>query len=409
MIKVLHVNNTDLMGRRFNGYDLIARSAPYGVECSQAVLLKQSDNPRVVPLLEGADFDIQAAIERVERKRSLNNLLFPWARSLRMLPEYQAADVVHYHLVHNNLISLADLPVLFAEKPSVWTIHDPWILTGHCIHPFTCDRWMTGCEVCPNLDFVVPLAEDNAGAMWNIKQEVLRRSDVDLIVASEFMHDMVSRSPIIHSQRVHTIPFGIDADDFLEDSERDQSRMRLGIGPDHFVIAFRSSSIPFKGTNLLHRALETIFPDRPVTLLTVDSPGRLDDLKHRYTVIELGWRTDTATMVDFFSACDIFVMPSLAEAFGLMAAEAMAAGRPVVGFADTAVESVIHAPDAGVAVRYADPDALGREILRLMANPDEVASRGIRSRAIARWEYGLDRHLSSLTTLYRDVLERHRP
>lgn len=408
MLKVLHVNNTDLMGRRFNGYDLIAQSAPYGFECSQAVTLKQSANPRVISLLEGVDFDIQEAIERVESKRSLDNLLFPWARSLRAQPEYQAADVVHYHLVHNNMISLADLPVLFAEKPSVWTIHDPWILTGHCIHPFTCKRWMTGCEVCPNLDFLFPLAEDTAGAMWSIKQEVLRQSDVDLVVASQFMHDMVSQSPITRGQRVHTIPFGLNPDDFLEDSERSRSRIRLGIDPEHFVIAFRSSSIPFKGTRFLHRALETMFPDRPVTLLTVDTPGLLDDLKHRYTVIELGWRTDTASMADFFSACDIFVMPSLAEAFGLMAAEAMAAGRPVVTFADTALESVIYAPDAGVAVRYSDPDALGSELLRLMENPDEVALRGAQSREIARREYSLDRHLSSLAALYQDVVRRRR-
>ncbi|MRR38460.1 hypothetical protein EG829_28195, partial [bacterium] len=135
-MKVLYVNNVDLQGRRFNGYDLLSDLQSRGVEGRQVVLTKLSDNPRVTPLLRsGRDEVFNVALHDVERQHGMDNLLFPWGRVLRELPEFAEADVVHYHLIHNDMVSLLDLPELFSRKPSVWTFHDPWAMTGHCIHP----------------------------------------------------------------------------------------------------------------------------------------------------------------------------------------------------------------------------------------------------------------------------------
>ena len=52
-LNVLQVSYTDLEGRRFNGYDLLADLKPYGVKGSQAVLAKLSRNPNVFSLWSG--------------------------------------------------------------------------------------------------------------------------------------------------------------------------------------------------------------------------------------------------------------------------------------------------------------------------------------------------------------------
>ena len=97
-VKVLQVNNVDLHGRRFNGFDLIEDLGARGIDCSQAVLNKLSGDPRVFPLIEGpADEALHRALARVEDRRSMNNLLFPWARRLLETSEFGEADVVHYH------------------------------------------------------------------------------------------------------------------------------------------------------------------------------------------------------------------------------------------------------------------------------------------------------------------------
>jgi len=407
-VKVLHVNNVDLYGRRFNGYDLISELEPGGIQCSQAVLTKLSKNPRVVPLIKGhADEGLHGALVRVEERRSMNNLLFPWGRVLADTPEFQEADVVHYHLIHNQMVSLFDLPWLFAAKPAVWTFHDPWPFTGHCIYPMGCEKWLTGCQGCPRLDAMFPMREDNADRMWRVKKRVFSRLDADIVVASEFMRDLKTRSPLTaHFGRTHLIPFGIDASAYLADSERAESRRRLKIPQDHFVLFFRSTGSEFKGLKYIIEALSSRPPHRPTTLLTVDQRGLLKTLGGDYNVVELGWVEDAELYPRLFSACDVFLMPSTAEAFGLMALEAMAAGRPVVCFEGTSLPSVTRAPECGIAVPMGDAEALRDAIDSLAADADEVARRGRLGRQLAEGEYSHERYLNSLQSLYRTVAGR---
>ncbi|MBI2775672.1 MAG: glycosyltransferase [Chloroflexi bacterium] len=407
-MKVLHVSDADLPARRFNGYDLIADLATRGVQGRQAVLRKSSRNPDVVSLFAGrGDEDLQFRIQEIERRHSINNLLFPWGRRLAETAEFKAADVVHYHLIHNQVISLYDLKWLFGLKPSVWTFHDPWPLTGHCVHPMGCEGWLNGCDPCPFLDRLFPLLHDHADQMWRAKKRLFSEVDVDVVVASEWMRDMVRRSPVTsHLENVHLIPFGIDTRLFPPDDAQASSRRRLGIPGDDFVVMFRASTWDVKGLSYIVDALAASKPTRPTTLLTVGERNLVEGLRRDYRVVELGWVDDRALYPQAFSACDVFLMPSLAEAFGLMAVEAMAAGRPVVCFEGTALPAVTHAPDCGIAVAARDHVALRAALDRLAGDPSEGARRGRLGAEIAAEEYGYEKHLDAMAELYGAVLER---
>jgi len=407
-VKVLHVNNIDLYGRRFNGYDLIDELRPRGIHCSQAVLTKLSRSQDVFPLMQShRDESLQGALARIERRRSMNNLLFPWGRVLSKTPQFREADVVHYHLIHNHMISLFDLPWLFEAKPAVWTFHDPWPFTGHCIYPKDCEKWLSGCQGCPRLDAMFPMQDDYADRMWRVKERVFSRLDADIVVASEFMLDLKSRSPLTaHFERAHLVPFGIDTTVYLADTDKAESRRRLKIPQDDDVLFFRSTDSDFKGLKYIIEALASRRPERSTTLLTVDQRGLLKSLANEYNIVELGWVEDAALYPRLFSACDVFLMPSTAEAFGLMALEAMAAGRPVVCFEGTSLPSVTHAPECGIAVPMGDSDALRAAIDGLTASPDEARRRGRLGRQLAEEVYSHKRYLDSLESVYRSAAER---
>lgn len=408
-MKVLQVSDHDLTSRRYNGYDLLDDLASRGIEGRQAVLRKQSSDPRVLELLrDDEDRELQAALLNVERRASFDNVLFPWGRRLVSEPAFQEADVVHYHVIHHKMISLADLPMLFSAKPSVWTFHDPWPITGHCVHPETCEGWLTGCTPCPHLDALFPMAEDKAGAMWQLKREMFERSDVDLVVSSRFMLDMVERAGILSDHvRVQLIPFGLDLDTFRP-TDRSEARKRLGIPQDDAVILLRASEWSVKGLPHLREAMLSSPATRRTTLLTVGSAGLLHDLRDRYTIKDLGTVTDQSTMVSAYAACDAFVMPSTAESFGMMAVEAMACARPVVCFAGTTVEDITFAPDVGLAVPFGDARALRAGIDALLENPAEAERRGALGRKIAEREYGQERYLDQLAALYTAVAHKVR-
>jgi glycosyltransferase involved in cell wall biosynthesis len=408
-MKVLYVTDRDLPARRFSGYDLLDDLAPRGIDAKQVVLQKESKNDRVIPLLaDRSDEDLQTRLTQVEARNSMNNLLFPWARVLSELQEFQDADLIHYHLIHNHVVSTYDIPWLFGLKASVWTFHDPWVLTGHCVHPLTCKGWLSDCSPCPYLDRYFPLREDRAGQMWKIKQRVFADLDLDVVVASRWMLDMVKRSPLTsHLERVHLIPFGVPEPTKDRTGSKGESRRRLRIPDDDFVVMLRSHYSEPKGLAHVIEAFKQRPPARPTTLLTVDRVGLLNVLRPDYRLVELGW-VDEPALSTAFSASDVFLMPSVAESFGLMAVEAMAAGRPVVCFEGTAVADVTSAPACGVAVPHGDARAMRDAVDQLASDPSERHRRGELGRNIAANSFGYERYLDSLESLYAAVIARRR-
>ena len=79
-------------------------------------------------------------------KRATHNLV-------KFIRQY-APDVIHLHNLHGyylNVEILFDYLKTEYKGKVVWTLHDCWAFTGHCVH-FTCagcERWKTGCHHCP--------------------------------------------------------------------------------------------------------------------------------------------------------------------------------------------------------------------------------------------------------------------
>jgi glycosyltransferase involved in cell wall biosynthesis len=107
-----------------------------------------------------------------------------------------------------------------------------------------------------------------------------------------------------------------------------------------------------------------------------------------------------------YSACRIFVYPSLYEGFGLPPLEAMACGAPVVAGRVPALQEVL-----GNAARLVDPlnvEALAASIVDLMENDEErrrLASNGPKHAAKFSWAETARRTLQ----VYRDVVSEARP
>jgi glycosyltransferase involved in cell wall biosynthesis len=182
-------------------------------------------------------------------------------------------------------------------------------------------------------------------------------------------------------------------------------KQALGIPDDHFVIAFRAvPDSPFKGVEYIEKALLNLSPSKPICLMTFDIVGKIPNLAQKFKVIELGWVNEPTKVAEALSAADVFLMPSTAEAFGLMAIEAMACGTPVIVFEGTALPSVIKAPRAGIAVPSKDWVAL-KESLELLIKSPELYSRLVKNGLeVVSEEYTVDRYVAQHLRLYNRLI-----
>lgn len=404
-INVVQVNSGDLMGRRFNGYDLTPHLKARGVRSKQLVYWnKQSDADFVSKMFDyPGNRYVTRGLNIVERRLSLHARLQPQSWTLPMHGVVRQADLLHLHIIHDGYFSLSALPYVTARKPTVWTWHDPWPMTGHCIHPLQCMRWLEGCGSCPDLQLPFAMKSDRTAQQFAWKKRVYEHTKAEVVVASQWMLDMARRSPLAAHFNLNLIPFGLDLTRYAP-GDRAAARARLGVRAGLPVIFLRAFSTPFKGLTEFVRALDRLDPELRLCIVSLQETGHFDRFIGKHQIIEFGWTNDEDLLLDAYAACDFFAMPSRAEAFGLMAIEAMACGRPVLSLEGTALPGVTFAPDAGVSVPIGDDGRLAAAIEHLVRDPAECEARGLRSRALAERHYDIRDQATRTADLYRRVL-----
>ncbi len=134
----------------------------------------------------------------------------------------------------------------------------------------------------------------------------------------------------------------------------------------------------YKGIDMVIRSLPQVLAVVPHLHYSIVGDG--DD---RARLEKMAWDMGLKDRVSFhgkvsdlelqkcYRDCDVFVMPSLNEGFGIVFLEAMAFGKPVVGANHAGTLDVIYDGKTGYLVTYGDPDELTTCLIRLL-NEDEV-------------------------------------
>lgn len=403
-MKILGINFSDLVGHVFNGYDLHLDLLEKGIEASQIVLDKRSSSDSVKSLSK--DLILHSQIREFEKQYSISNLMFPYGEEIINSFEFQTADLVHYHILHNGVVSLLDYPRLMNSRKTVWTIHDPWIITGNCVHPLTCESWKKGCGNCRRTNEIYfEMRSDNTNFMWELKKRIFSQINPHVVVASKFMEKYLNASPITqHFSKIQVIPFGIKTEKYFNISQK-RKRYPKESSADKIVVGFRADNAVIKGSKYIYEALRKLDSGDRIELLCVGNETLPEDIKARYHTTELGWVDDESKIIHFFQACDIFLMPSLAESFGVMAIEAMAAGCTVISFQGTVLEEITNSPECGIAVDNLSSDAIAAELACLLNHPEEMIRRGERGKAFVNANFSFDTYVDRHIKLYQEILE----
>ncbi len=115
----------------------------------------------------------------------------------------------------------------------------------------------------------------------------------------------------------------------------------------------------------------------------------------------LGWHRD---LVPIYAAADVLALTSRNEGTPVALIESMAAGIAAASFAVGGVGDVITGPDVGVLAPPDDVAALASAIGALLADERRRRALGAQARASALARFGVDRLVSDLDALYRDLV-----
>ncbi len=412
-MNILQINYTDQVGGRFTGFYMNNHiKTTDTVEMAVWDKASSASYVHLIPPIGYLSKLISRIIMSIGARLGFDGLLGTGGWLMPFYGYFKHADIIHLHIIHNySNISILSLPLLSRLKPIVWTIHDPWAITGGCEHSFDCNKWLVGCSpICPYprrksfLNRYLPYVH------WKIKQFIYKHSNLTLVVASSWMKSRINQSPLFKHLPCHQIPFGVDLELFRPRPMIDCLE-KFGIPPGSRIIAFRDVGLQvdhFKGMKWLFEALEIYTPTEPTCLLILQDGASFKKLEPKYSVIATGW-IDGDDLACALSVADVFVMPSIQETFGLMAVEAMACGTPVIVFEGTALPGVIKAPDGGFVVPSMDSLALASLFKKILPDPELLKTASASARIVAEKHYDYSSYLTQHIKLYHSLLSRDKP
>ena len=138
-MNVLQVNGYESPGRKFNGLATTPKLKEFGIDSCHLVWEKDTNDPDVLTFDRRSTRLTNSIMARIERLTSLQSILYRNASQMFKMQAFSDADLIHLHIIHSGYLRVSDIQRISKLKPTVWTLHDPWAMTGHCVHPFDCN------------------------------------------------------------------------------------------------------------------------------------------------------------------------------------------------------------------------------------------------------------------------------
>jgi len=159
------------------------------------------------------------------------------------------------------------------------------------------------------------------------------------------------------------------------------------------------------------RAFKTVVENKPDVRLIIVGWGRLEaELKGLARKLELNTkvlftgRLEKPAIFEILSITDLFVLSSHWEGFGIVLAEAMAAGKPVISTDTDGGREVVVDGETGLIVPVNSPEIMGDKILHVMGKPKMMAAMGEKGKERVKTFFNIQNYISGYENFYNELL-----
>lgn len=438
-LRILQVSTADIGGGAEKvASDLFHAYRRRGFDSSLAVGMKVTADPDVIPIPNesqrsqwaklwlGPGAKTEAPNQVTQLARLSMKVAEPW-RTVQQLIGREDFDfpgswqllklnrspptIVHCHNLHGDYFDLRALPWLTSQLPVFFTLHDAWLLSGHCAHSFECDRWVTGCGNCPDLTIYPAIRRDATAYNWRRKRDIFQASQIFLATPCRWLMDKVNESilrPAIQEAKV--IPYGIDTSIFRP-LPKSKARAMLGLSPEARVLLFTANRIRtsiWKDYAVLREAVTRAAAQTKTGKLVFIALGEeapsenLGEAEVRF----IPFQRNPEDVARFYQAADIYVHAARADTFPNAILEALACGTPVVATAIGGIPEQIEHGQTGFLVPPGDAPSMTRAIIELLDNDDLRERMGKMAAETAQVRFSLDREVDDYLGWYQESLSK---
>ena len=404
-MKVLHINAVYPYGStgRFV-YELKNTLQPYGVQTVIATTRTQEKEDVYVignsldwkcHSLLSRIFGTQAYFSRISTKKLLKQI------------DIESPDIIHLHNLHANYINFPKLMKYIAQKdiPLVVTLHDCWFFTGKCCHYTVdcCDKWQTNCHHCIALkkynrswffDRTAKMHRDKKRLFANIPQ-------LYVIGVSQWLANEAKKAPVFATaNKIDYIYNWVDTEIFAA-KDATNIRKKLHLEGKKIILSVASIWSSAKGLSKIFELEERLTEDEQIVLV-----GKVDEEVRKSFSGKGLWlppTNSTAELALLYSMADVLFQPSLEETFGLVAAEAMSCGTPVVCFRSTANPELVN-EKTGIVLEELDIESAVQGLRKVIQNGKPYYSQACRSFAIENFEKS--KNTQQYYELYESIMRK---
>ena len=217
------------------------------------------------------------------------------------------------------------------------------------------------------------------------KEEQLINSSDSVIVCSEYMKNELISIFNVTEEKISVFPNGVDPLMIQEKSGSLQVNRHHGDTHSHIIFSV-GRIVKEKGFETIIEAAPIILERYPTVLFIIAGKGPMLENyrqvvreKHLETNIRfIGFINDDERN-HLLKQCDIVVIPSLYEPFGIVALEAMICNKPTVVSNTGGLKGIIEHGETGLTMLPGNPGSLAKEVLTLIENKQlakEIAKKG---------------------------------
>ncbi len=271
---------------------------------------------------------VDMLLHRVTGLMGVFSIYKTW-RFIRAVEKYDP-DIVHLHNLHGFInIGILMNYIKRHNKPVIWTFHDCWAFTGHCVHfdYIKCEKWKTECQDCPLYKDFPKAYVDNSRRMYNMKKKwFCGLDDVTLVSPSEWMATKL-RASFLSGYAVKVINNGINLDVF--NIHKSDFRERYHIGNKFVLLGVAFGWGNKKGLDVFIELSRRLSAEYKIVLVGTNAES---DKKLPPEIISIHTTQNQQELSDIYCAADLFVNLTREDTFPTVNIEAIACGTPIVTF-----------------------------------------------------------------------------